>query len=76
MSTFTIHPHLYFILDPFHSSFTNHKCRSVFPTSTMPHSLIHLHSCLMSNPYQTHHFNSMNHLIQTSCSPHIKTHES
>ena len=76
MSTFTIHPHLYSILNPFHSSFTNHEYRSVFHTDTIPHSLIHLHPCLVSNPYQTHHFNFMNHPIQTSCSPHVNTHES
>jgi len=30
----------------------------------------------MSNSYQTHHFNFMNHLIQLSCSHHVKTHKS
>ena len=30
----------------------------------------------MSNSYQTHHFNSMNHLIQLSYSHHVKTHKS
>jgi len=33
-------------------------------------------SCLMSNSYQTHHFNSMIHLIQLSYSHHDKTHQS
>jgi len=76
MPTFTIPPHLYSMLNPFHLSFPNHECRSVFRTDTMPYSLTNLHSYLMSNPYQTHHFNSMNHPIQTSCSHHVKTHES
>jgi len=30
----------------------------------------------MSNSYQTHPFNSMNHLIHISCSPNVKTHKS
>jgi len=33
-------------------------------------------SYLMLNSYQTHHFNFMNHLIQSSCSHHVKTHKS
>ena len=39
-------------------------------------TLIPTLSCLMSNSYQTHHYNSMNHLIQISYSHHVKTHES
>jgi len=39
-------------------------------------TLIPILSCLMSNSYQTNHFNSMNHLIQTSYSHHVKAHES
>ena len=76
MPTFTIPPHLYSMLNPFHLSFPNHECRSVFCTDTMPYSLINLHLYPISNPYQTHHFNSMNHPIQTSCSNHVKTHKS
>ena len=76
MPTFMIPPHLYFKLNPFHSSFPNHGRTSVFHTDTMPYLLTNLHSCLMSNPYQTHHFNSMNHPIQTACSYHVKTRES
>jgi len=70
-SSFTFHVE-------FHSihPFPNHECRSVFHTDTMPYSLTNLHSCLISNPYQNHHFNSMNHPIRTSCSRHVKTHES
>jgi len=39
-------------------------------------TLILTPSCLMSNSYQTHHFNFMNHLMQLSCSRHVKTHKS
>jgi len=39
-------------------------------------TLIPTLSCLMSNSYQTHHFNSMNHLIHISYSHHVKTHKS
>jgi len=39
-------------------------------------TLIPTLSYLMLNSYQTHHFNFMNHLIQSSCSHHVKTHKS
>ena len=76
MTTFTIPFSLVFHIESIPLILHKYKCRSVFPTSTMPHSLIHILSYLMSRPYQPIISNSMNHPIQTTCSPHIKTHES
>jgi len=39
MPNFTIHPHLYSMLNPSHSSFSNYEGISVFHTNTMPYPL-------------------------------------
>jgi len=54
--TFTIPFSLVFHIESIPLILHKLPSRRVFPTNTMPHSLIHIPSYLMSKPYQTHRF--------------------